>query len=77
IEQRVKDWLADNFMLGQKALDKLYHHSAIETYPRSKTMLGSPALRGLNNPMVMRALYQLRKLTNRLIQLDWVDETTQ
>lgn len=77
IEQRVKDWLADNFALGQKALDKLYHHSAIETYPRSKTMLGSPALRGLNNPMVMRALYQLRKLTNRLIELDWVDETTQ
>jgi CRISPR-associated endonuclease Csn1 len=77
IEQRVKDWLADNFALGQKALDKLYHHSAIETYPRSKTMLGSPALRGLNNPMVMRALYQLRKLTNRLIELDWVDEATQ
>jgi CRISPR-associated endonuclease Csn1 len=77
IEQRVKDWLADNFDLGEKALDKLYHHSAIETYPRAKDELHSPARRGVNNPMVMRAMHQLRKLTNRLIELDWVDETTQ
>lgn len=77
IDERVKDWLAVNFPLGQNALDRLYHHSAIETYPQTKDLLRSPARRGVNNPMVMRAMHQLRKLVNRLIELEWVDATTQ
>lgn len=77
IDERVKEWLADNFPLGQKALDRLYHHSAIETYPHTRDMLRSPARRGVNNPMVMRAMHQLRKLVNRFIELEWVDAATQ
>lgn len=78
IDERVKEWLAaHDFMIGEKAMKRLYHHSAIETYPHTKDMLRSPARRGVNNPMVMRAMHQLRKLTNRFIELDWVDANTQ
>lgn len=78
IDERVKEWLvAHDFPLGERAMDRLYHHSAIETYPHTKDMLRSPARRGVNNPMVMRAMHQLRKLVNRFIELEWVDATTQ
>lgn len=75
-DERVKEWLADSFGLGQRALDRMYHHSAIEIYPHTKDKLGSPARRGVNNPMVMRAMHQLRKLVNGLIALEWVDAGT-
>lgn len=78
IDERVKEWLAaHDFPLSERAMDRLYHHSAIETYPHSKDILRSPARRGVNNPMVMRAMHQLRKLVNRFIELEWVDATTQ
>lgn len=78
IDERVKEWLgAHDFMIGEKAMGRLYHHSAIETYPHTIDVLRSPERRGVNNPMVMRAMHQLRKLTNRFIDLDWVDATTQ
>lgn len=46
----------------------LYHPSMMETYPQSTTgLLGSPRTESVRNPMAMRALFQLRRLINKLI----------
>ncbi len=82
IDERVKQFLTDNFDANQEDLEKLYHPSAIEVFKQPKRAedgrkyLGSPMVSSVRNPMAMRALHQLRKLINELIKQDLVDENT-
>ncbi|MFW5804126.1 MAG: type II CRISPR RNA-guided endonuclease Cas9 [bacterium] len=82
IDERVKDFLADNFHIEKESLKKLYHPSAIETYKSAiigedgKKYLGSPMISSIRNPMAMRALHQLRKVINELILNNIIDSST-
>jgi len=68
-------------------LNKLYHPSQIDIYPPAKeryyedvekylTLLNSPKTGAFKNPMAMRALYELKNLTNYLIKSGQIDENT-
>lgn len=79
----MKMFLDDNFELSEKQLNKLYHPSQIEIYPPSKRnekdgkiYLQSPKTGAFKNPMAMRALHELRKLVNYLIETNQIEETT-
>ncbi|MEO0273113.1 MAG: type II CRISPR RNA-guided endonuclease Cas9 [candidate division WOR-3 bacterium] len=82
----LKSFLMDNFeFLQEKKLNKLYHPSAIEIYPKlsereraqdGKLYLQSPKTSSWKNPMAMRVLQELRLLINFLIKTDQIDEET-
>ncbi len=61
---------------------KLYHPSMIETYKVAQPdqdgirQLGLPFTSSVRNPMVMRALFRLRALVNRLLKEGRIDENT-
>lgn len=83
LDERVKDFLRDNFNISEECLKRLYHPSAIEVYEKAKRSdtdgklyLGSPLISSIKNPMAMRALHQLRKVINQLIKDDAIDENT-
>lgn len=63
-------------------MDKLYHPSMIEVYPKArpnregKVLLGSPRTDSIRNPMAMRALFRLRALINELIEEGKIDKDT-
>ena len=77
-EQRILEFLMDNFDLGNAVFKKkLYHPSMIEVYSTSKSgYLGSPRTNSFKNPMAMRSLFRLRALVNDLIKNDEVDKNT-
>ena len=63
--------------IKEKDLKKIYHPSMIEIYPHAKetrigdrylTLLGSPVIGALKNPMAMRVLHILRKQINALLK---------
>ena len=63
--------------IREKDLRKIYHPSMIEIYPHAKetrnggrnlTLLGSPVIGALKNPMAMRVLHILRKQINALLK---------
>lgn len=64
-------------------IDKLYHPSMIELYPKvlpdteGKVRLGSPRTDAFRNPMAMRALFRLRSLINCLLDERKIDPSTQ
>ena len=64
-------------------IDKLYHPSMIELYPKSlpdaegRIRLGSPRTDAFRNPMAMRALFRLRALINCLLDEGKIDPDTQ
>ena len=83
----LKLFLDDNFDLSKNELDKLYHPSQIEIYPPAKeqyykhleqslTLLDSPKTGAFKNPMAMRTLFELRKLTNYLIITGQIEQET-
>jgi CRISPR-associated endonuclease Csn1 len=83
----LKRFLDDNFNLSKNELDKLYHPSQIEIYPPAKeqyykhleqslTLLNSPKTGAFKNPMAMRSLFELRKLTNYLITTGQIEQDT-
>lgn len=82
IEERVKNFLSDNFNLKTEDLIKMYHPSSIELYkPPYRGMdgnlyLGSPMVSSIRNPMAMRALHQLRKVINELIKERIIDQNS-
>ncbi|MFZ5939931.1 MAG: type II CRISPR RNA-guided endonuclease Cas9 [Bacteroidota bacterium] len=81
-DERIKDFLRDNFNTDEKRLAMLYHPSAIEVYKEAvvaadgRRYLGSPMISSIRNPMAMRALHQLRKVINALLKEDLIDEDT-
>ncbi len=83
----LKRFLADKFNLQKNELNKLYHPSQIEIYPPAKeqyykhleqslTLLSSPKTGAFKNPMAMRTLFELRKLTNYLIITGQIEQDT-
>lgn len=82
IEERVKEFITDNFNVAEDDLLHLYHPSAIEVYKppvRGKDgnlYLGSPMVSSVRNPMAMRSLHQLRKVLNELIRVKLINPNT-
>lgn len=83
----LKRFLNDNFDISITELNKLYHPSQVEIYPPAKeqyykhleqslTLLDSPKTGAFKNPMAMRTLFELRKLTNYLIITGQIDQDT-
>ena len=81
-EQCVKDFLKERYQVDDKSLDKLYHPSMIDLYPRVKPndkgiyQLGSPRISSVRNPMAMHSLFRLRKVVNLLLEKGYIDEDT-
>lgn len=82
IDDRVKQFLSDNFEIDYENVDKLYHPSAVDVYKQpvknneGYLLLNSPMVSSIRNPMAMRALHQLRKVVNELIVNEIVDPNT-
>lgn len=63
-------------------MDKLYHPSMMEVYPKSmpdkdgKLLLQSPRIDAIRNPMAMRSLFRLRALVNELLKDGKIDRNT-
>ncbi|MHB1685756.1 MAG: type II CRISPR RNA-guided endonuclease Cas9 [Ignavibacteriaceae bacterium] len=80
--ETIKKYLKNRFDMDDKKLDKLYHPSQIDIYPKAKPnsegkiLLQSPKTGSFKNPMAMRTLYELRKLINYLISVGTIDEDT-
>jgi CRISPR-associated endonuclease Csn1 len=68
-------------------IEKLYHPSMLDIYPKAKAeyykyedivkqtvLLGSPKVGAWKNPMALRTLHELKKLTNYLIATGEIDE---
>ncbi|MCC6448039.1 MAG: hypothetical protein IT215_05075, partial [Chitinophagaceae bacterium] len=77
------EFLIANFSIDEKLLSKIYHPSEINIYPPAKPdpkdgvlKLGSPKTGSFKNPMAMRTLHELRKLTNYLIETNQIDNET-
>lgn len=85
-EEYVKKYIAYKYNLdndGEKNLQKLYHPSMIETFPkvRQRTeegyyQLGSPRTSSMRNPMAMHSLFRLRHVINTLLKEGKIDEDT-
>lgn len=88
--EEVKDFLKTNFPdILDKEIEKLYHPSQIDVYPKQKEktiingdqiistpLLGSPVTGSFKNPMAMRTLHELKKLINHLLVNKYIDQET-
>jgi CRISPR-associated endonuclease Csn1 len=76
------EFLQLNFTVSDEKLKKIYHPSEINIYPPAKPdkegvlKLGSPKTGSFKNPMAMRALHELRKLINFMIETNQIDSDT-
>ena len=76
------EFLQIHFNVDEKQLSKIYHPSEINIYPPAKEdidgvlKLGSPKTGSFKNPMAMRALHELRKLMNYMIETRQIDSDT-
>ena len=82
LEDYLKDYLRNRYHVGDDALQRLYHPSMIDVYPRQRPdknglyQLGSPRIVSVRNPMAMRSLFALRHLVNRLLSEGKIDRET-
>ncbi len=82
LEQCVKDHLKEWYHLDDKQVEKLYHPSMIDLYPRQRPdanglcQLGSPRINSVKNPMAMHSLFRLRKVVNCLLKEGKIDPET-
>ncbi len=83
LEHYLKDFIRDNFDdIDTEQLNKLYHPSMMEHYPRVLPnadgiyQLGSPRISSVRNPMAMRSMFRLRKVVNLLLAKGYIDENT-
>jgi len=80
LDEKIKDYLADNFDVNDRDLAKLYHPSDIDIYPEArekedgKRYLGSPETGSFKNPMALKTLYELKHLINYMIEHDVINE---
>lgn len=77
----LSEFLRVKFNVEEKSLQKIYHPSEINIYPPAKPVngvikLGSPQTGSFKNPMAMRALHELRKLINFLIETNQINDET-
>ncbi len=81
-EQWLKDFLMEQNQLDGQAVDRLYHPSMIDLYPRAVPddngiyQLGSPRISSVRNPMAMHSLFRLRKVVNLLLKKGLIDKDT-
>lgn len=75
---QIKRFLDDNFNVEEKLLDKIYHPSQIDIYPKKEgqQFLLSPKTAAFKNPMAYKTLYKLRDVINYLIEIGKIDEET-
>jgi len=79
-DERIKDYLKQNYAASDEQLKLLYHPSDIDQFAKAKKnkngdfQLGSPVTPSVKNPMAMRALHQLKKLINYLIREGKINE---
>lgn len=79
LDEAIKELLANRYGVKEDKLNKLYHPSDIEIYPKSRTGKledPNPPSKGWKNPMAMRTMYELRKLVNYLIDEGRIEEDT-
>lgn len=62
---KIRQWLLDHLALTDKQLNKLYHHSVKNEGNGSMKLLPIPA--DVKNPIVMKAMFQYRKVFNQLV----------
>lgn len=58
-------------------IDKLYHPSAMETYPKAEGKLGNPEISSIKNPVFNKAMHQIKNLVNKLIEEGLVNKDTE
>lgn len=80
----IKEYLKEQYHVSDEKLQKLYHPSMMEMYPRVQRtnnhgvyQLGSPRIDSVRNPMAMRSIFRLRKLVNRLLEEGKIDQDTE
>lgn len=75
---QIKEFLDDKFNVGEKVLDKIYHPSQIDIYPKKEgqQFLLSPKTAAFKNPMAYKTLYRLRDVVNYLIETERIDDET-
>lgn len=72
IKKRLQEYCLERFSFTNKQLDKLYHHSNLEStktidkFPEGKK--GDKLINKVRNPLVANTLFQLRKLCNALVK---------
>ena len=82
LETCLKDYLKSQYNVSDDNLKRLYHPSMIDLYPKRRPgdkgiyQLGSPRTDSVRNPMAMRSLFRMRKLVNRLLSEEIIDENT-
>lgn len=79
----IKEYLKEQYHLTDEIVEKLYHPSMMEVYPKVRLnhqgiyQLQSPRIESVRNPMAMRSMFRLRKLINRLLEMGKIDEETE
>ena len=75
---QIKQFLDDHFNVDEKLLNKIYHPSQIDIYPKKEgqQFLLSPKTAAFKNPMAYKTLYKLRDVINHLIEIGKIDEET-
>ena len=79
LDEAIKQTLQTKFNATDAGLKKLYHPSDIDIYPKAKYKKledPNPPSKGWKNPMAMRAMYELRKLVNYLLEVRTIDIDT-
>ncbi|MEW4922764.1 type II CRISPR RNA-guided endonuclease Cas9 [Algibacter sp. 2305UL17-15] len=72
----ILDVLQEVFPNDKIDVDKLYHPSAMEAYPKAGKKLGNPEISSIKNPVFNRAMHQIKRLCNKLIKEGIVDKDT-
>lgn len=75
---QIKDFLVKNFTFDKRRVEKIYHPSQIDIYPKTEDQqfLKSPKTSAFKNPMVYKVLYGLRDIFNYLLDKGKVSKDT-
>ena len=82
LDERVGDYLMEEFDVHPEELKKLYHPSAIETYKPAekhsdgKYYLGDPRISSIKNPVFMRAMHRVKAVVNELLKQGIITDQT-
>lgn len=68
----IRHWLQTDFHFTEQQINKLYHHSEVKEVHNIGTFLTDkggqdPYIAGIKNPIVMAALYEVRKLVSEIM----------
>ena len=75
---QIKEFLIANFDIYETKIEKIYHPSQIDIYPRTEDQqfLKSPKTAAFKNPMAYKTLFKLRDVINYLIENKKIDKET-